>query len=85
MPRYDFQCKSCENIQEVNCKIAELDSIKPACSKCGSDEMHQTFVTANHAFMAPEMLGRKKAPQDFRDFLGAIHKAHGPASQIRVR
>lgn len=84
MPRYDFQCSDCENVQEVQCRIADLDAEK-VCEKCGSTKMTQTFITANHAFMAPEMLGRKKAPQDFRDMLAAIHKAHGPASQIRVR
>lgn len=84
MPRYDFKCDDCENIQEVQCKIAELEDEK-TCEKCGSTKMTQTFRVANHAFMPPEMLGRKKAPQDFRDFLGAIHKAHGPNSQIRVR
>lgn len=84
MPRYDFQCEECEHVQEIQCRIAELTDEK-TCEKCGSTKMHQTFLTANHAFMAPEMLGRKKAPQDFRDFLGAIHKAHGDKSQIRVR
>lgn len=84
MPKYDFQCNSCSNVQEVVCKIAELDSIQPVCSECGKTGMTQTFITANHAFMPPEALGRKRAPQDFRDMLKAIHKAN-PGSQIRDR
>lgn len=83
MPRYDFKCSGCDNVQEVQCKISELDDPK-TCEKCGSQEMTQTFLTANHAFMAPEQLGRRKAPEDFRNFLGQIHKAHGDKSQIRV-
>lgn len=84
MPLYDYKCDDCGNEQEVSCKIAEMDDPK-TCVKCGGKKMTRFIATANHAFMAPEQLGRKKAPQDFRDFLKAVHKAHGPNSQIRVR
>ena len=84
MPLYDYKCNKCENVQEIQCKISEMDDPK-TCSECGATEMVKVILSANHAFMAPEALGRKKAPQDFRDFLGAIHKAHGKDSQIRVR
>ena len=81
MPRYDFECDGCSHIQEESMKIAELDTRVIECEKCGT-AMHQTFRTVNHAFMAPEALGRKKAPGDFRNFLSAIKKAH-PGSSIR--
>lgn len=84
MPKYDFKCSSCDNVQEVVCKIAELDDIQPECSECGKTGMTQTYLVANHAFMPPEALGRKHAPQEFRDMLKMIKKAH-PGSLIRDR
>lgn len=81
MPRYDFRCNECGNVQEETLKIAELDGIIP-CRECGSEDTAQTFLTVNHAFMSPESLGRRKAPSDFRNFLSAIKKAH-PGSSIR--
>lgn len=81
MPLYDYKCESCNHIQEVQMKIAEKETADVRCNECG-EHCEQTFVTVNHAFMAPESLGRKKAPGDFRNFLSAIKKAH-PGSEIR--
>lgn len=82
MPKYDFKCNDCENVQEVQCKIAEREDEK-TCEACGSHNMEQTIISSTLAFMTPEQLGRRKAPGDFRNFMSAIHKAHGGASQIR--
>ena len=84
MPRYDFRCHECENVQEESMRIAELGVKEVVCSECGSTNTSQTFTTISHAFMAPEALGRKKAPGDFRNFLSAIKKAH-PDGHIRDR
>lgn len=38
MPRYDFQCKDCENIFELSLSLKERESecAKKKCSKCNS-------------------------------------------------
>lgn len=82
MPRYDFRCNECGNVQEESLKIAEKDTAIISCKECGSEDTEQTFIAASLAFMTPEGLGRKKAPGDFRNFLSAIKKAH-PGSAIR--
>jgi hypothetical protein len=51
------------------------------CTECGGVSK-KTFTVSNNEFMSPEALGRHKAPSDFRNFLGAIKKAH-PGSAIR--
>lgn len=83
MPRYDFKCQSCEFVEERSMRIAELDN-EQICPKCGSS-MSQTYENnRSYEFMTPESLGRVKAPGDFRNFLGAIKKAH-PDGFIRDR
>ena len=75
MPTYDYRCKECGNEQEVKLKLAELDTAAVKCYNCGG-ECERFMGAANHAFMSPETLGRKKAPSDFRNLLSAIKKAH---------
>ena len=82
MPRYDFKCNECGNVQEVSLKIAEKDTAIVACNACDSEDTEQTFTSVSYEFMTPEGRGRKKAPNDFRNFLSAIKKAH-PGSAIR--
>ena len=85
MPLYDFKCNSCEFFEEKICKSEDLNEMEGySCPSCSEGKMKRTWLSMNHVTMDPTKLGRKKAPQDFRDFLGAIHKAHGKDSQIRV-
>ena len=74
MPLYDYRCPSCGVEQVEKLSLSELDTISIMCH-CGS-EMERFFKNNSIAFMSPEALGRKKAPEDFRNFLSAIKKAH---------
>jgi hypothetical protein len=31
MPSYDFQCKKCGTVQEIICRVSELDNAAPIC------------------------------------------------------
>lgn len=82
MPMYDFKCDSCDHVQTVMMSIARMESGETAkCNECGG-ESRKTFTGCNYEMLSPEALGRHKAPGDFRNFLGAIKKAH-PGSAIR--
>lgn len=83
MPKYDFKCKECSFVEERTMRVAELDNPQ-ICPKCKGD-MTQTFDgKRSYEFMSPEALGRRKAPEDFRNFMSAIKRAH-PDGFIRDR
>lgn len=83
MPTYDFACSSCNHVQEKLMKVSELDAaVDLVCPECGKPTMNRTQLPVNHAYLSPESLGRKKAPEDFRNFLSAIKRAH-PGSVIQ--
>ncbi len=83
MPTYDFRCSECGHTSDKFLKIADLDSsVDLPCPECGKLNFNRAYLSANHAFMSPESLGRNKAPSDFRNFLSAIKKAH-PGSTIK--
>lgn len=82
MPMYDFKCKACEHVQTGMMSIARMEAGETVtCAECGG-ESAKTFTTTSFEMLSPEALGRHKAPGDFRNFLGAIKKAH-PGSAIR--
>lgn len=39
MPIYDYYCKTCKHEQENTIPLSEIDSAKPECERCGSDDM----------------------------------------------
>lgn len=84
MPTYVFQCKTCEHSFERLLKIANMDEpLSENCPECGKPSV-QRIVGGSHAFMTPESLGRKKAPEEFRNWLSAVKKVN-PGSTIRDR
>ncbi len=58
------------------------DALSEPCPICTTTGTIRQVIGGNYAFMSPEALGRKKAPQEFRDFLTKIKKAN-PGSHIR--
>jgi hypothetical protein len=79
MPLYDFKCEVCEHVETLSMSIATKEKAEEECSlRCSECNEHlvQVHLTADHAFMSPEGLGRKKAPEDWRNFLSAIKRAH---------
>ena len=79
MPLYDYRCKN-GHVQEEQHKIAELDVKVIKCKEC--DEVMERFIgSVDYAFMTPESLGRRKAPEDFRNWLSMVKKAHDRPGQ----
>jgi len=84
MPTYIFQCKTCKHSFDRLLKIADMDDpLSENCPECGDLSIQRT-VGGCYAFMSPEALGRRKAPEDFRNWLSAVKKAN-PGSTIRDR
>lgn len=83
MPTYDYKCNTCANIQEERMSISKMEDpeTKIECKECGK-HCTRTYEAVNYAFMTPEALGRRKAPDDFRNFLSQVKKAH-PGSAIK--
>jgi putative FmdB family regulatory protein len=38
MPRYNYTCESCTNQFEARYTYAEIDTARPACPECGSED-----------------------------------------------
>jgi putative FmdB family regulatory protein len=43
MPTYEFRCKQCGEIFEQRETIAEHETAKPECPKCGGEKVAQAF------------------------------------------
>ena len=72
MPLYDFECKKCEAIFEVTCKIAEKDD-KHACPECKSTKTESIILSA--PMLADSFsLGINAKQKGFREVLNKIHK-----------
>lgn len=70
---YDFKDENTGEIFSLSMKISELDEYlenNPHIKRFHSFKGHHA------AFISPEMLGRKKAPEDFRNFLTSMRKAN---------
>lgn len=84
MPTYQYKCNRCPAIDE---RITAIDrrneAVGQQCVTCKRGTL-ELIVGGVAAFMSPEALGYHKAPEDFRNFLSAVHKAN-PGSQIRDR
>ncbi|USV41134.1 hypothetical protein [Xanthomonas phage BUDD] len=84
MPMYDFKCKTCDHVQTEIMSISRMESGEEAvCKECGGVSA-KTFTKTSWAAISPEALGRNKAPEDFRNFLSQVKKAH-PGSTIKDR
>ncbi len=85
MPTYDFRCKECGHTFEKMLKFAEREAYpqENRCPECGDGEIEQ-YIAAPCGFTTPESLGRKKAPDSFRELLRNMKKAH-PGSTIKDR
>lgn len=80
---YTFECRACEHVWEQTLKMADMEQpLGEPCPECGVEGQIHQIVGGNHAFMRPEQLGRKKAPEDFRNFLTNIKKKN-PGCHIR--
>lgn len=77
---YQYACKSCQHPFEVVKRLAEFDRVE-ACPQCNSEDTHRVITVAG--FTTSESLGRKKAPEEFRDFLKVIHK-NTPGSNMEI-
>lgn len=77
---YVYQCTSCGHDFEVVKRLAEIDRVE-ACAECGSEKTQR--VVHAPGFTTSESLGRRKAPQDFRDFLKTLHR-NTPGSKMDV-
>jgi putative FmdB family regulatory protein len=58
MPRYDFQCESCEEVFEVKRSFSDTGPV--ACKACGSQSTHQVFSLLSTFARS----GRKDSPLD---------------------
>lgn len=81
---YDYKCQACGH--EVTKSLRMADNEVPEgepCESCGAMEVKRYYGNgATYAFMSPEGLGRKKAPNEFRNLLSIMKKAH-PRSTIK--
>ena len=59
-----------------------LEPTLQPCVECQALAVKKIIRNATHAFMSPEALGRLKAPEDFRNFVSAIRRAH-PDGHVR--
>lgn len=84
MPKYDFKCKECGHTFEKQLKTSERsDYIKNTkCPECSEGEIQQ--ILGNPGFTTSQSLGRKKAPEEFRELMRRIKDAH-PNSTIKDR
>ena len=84
MPTYDFRCKNaeCNHAFEKMLKLSEREEYpqNDNCPKCNS-EIEQ-YVAGTCGFTTSESLGRKKAPDSFRELMRRMKKAH-PGSTIK--
>lgn len=80
---YDFRCKSCGHTFEENVKLADRENYpkENKCPKCLEGEIEQ-YIAGTCGFTTSESLGRKKAPDSFRELLRRMKKAH-PGSTIK--
>lgn len=85
MPTYCYKCEACSESFEKILKIAEMDEpLGAECPECSvvGHVIRQIGLGQTLAFMTPESLGRKKAPEDFRNWLSAVKRAN-PKGDIR--
>ena len=82
MPMYDFKCRDCEHVQTGFMSISRMESGENlVCDECGGVS-EKAFTATSFGLSSPYALGRKKAPEDFRNFLTQVKKAH-PGSAIK--
>lgn len=83
MPTYDFRCKKCDHTFEKSLSFSEREEYPKTnkCPECGDGEIIQ-YIGGVCGFTTSESLGRKKAPDGFREILRRMKKAH-PGSTIR--
>jgi putative FmdB family regulatory protein len=43
MPTYEYRCADCGKTFTRNASMAEHDSARPACPKCGGQNVRQSF------------------------------------------
>jgi putative FmdB family regulatory protein len=43
MPTYEYRCGSCGEVFEHHESIAEHETMKPKCPKCGNDKVTQAY------------------------------------------
>lgn len=77
---YTYQCKPCQHVFEVVKRLAEIDRPE-VCKECGSGETERVIASAG--FTTSESLGRKKAPEEFRDWMRVLHR-QTPGSKMDV-
>jgi len=77
MPRYDFQCEKCENIQEEFYHMKQEKN--PICKKCGNKKMSIIISGGTDVFVS----GRKTFGSWYED---NFHKdiAEGSAEEMKI-
>jgi putative FmdB family regulatory protein len=85
MPNYDYKCKKCDHIFELQKKIADRDKpLKDPCPACGEKELVRTFAGGCPGVVDAFRTGLKKPDQGFRDMLAKVKEAH-PAHKMPDR
>lgn len=77
---YTYQCKDCKHVFEVVKRLAEIDKVEP-CKECSGEDTERIVSAAG--FTNSDSLGRRKAPEEFRDWMRTLHK-NTPGSLMDV-
>lgn len=76
---YDFECKKCQSVFEVSCKMDEKDDKHP-CPNCKSTKTEFVILTA--PMLADSFrLGINPKQKGFKEVLNKIHK-RTPGSRL---
>ena len=77
---YHYVCTGCGHHFDVVKKLAEIDRVE-VCPECVTDITKRIIHAPG--FTTSESLGRRKAPDGFRDIIKTIHQST-PGSKINL-